>query len=95
MVMEVNKEKAYRYNMNEFVEQFDKLKDTYLDKPLAILQNSINELVKKNNQIKEASDNIQEIIDKINKNYLDAIQDKLDKFKDKVLKAGKKVEGWW
>ena len=93
MVMEVNKEKAYRYNMNEFVEQFDKLKDTYLDKPLATLQNSINELVKKNNQIKEASDNIQEIIDKINKNYLDAIQDKLDKFKDKVLKAGKKVEG--
>ena len=72
------------------MQEFDDIKNTYLDKPLGLLEKAIEEISKNSNSIRTAVQNIDAQCDKINESYINQIQNKIDKyeikFNGKILK---------
>lgn len=85
-------EKIELKNAKELMNEFSKLKNTYLDKPLEGLQKNIDSLRKNNESIIKASKNIEEAIENITRNYLKVIQDKLESFDIKINRSYKRNE---
>lgn len=79
-------------SFKEFEDEFEKLKNTYLDKPLDQLSSIIESIATQNEKIEVASKSIQDNIDKIKSSYLKSIQEKLNKFSIKVEKNYKKID---
>lgn len=80
-------------NALELKNQFESLKNTYLDKPLEQLEKNIEAIRKNNDSILKASRNIEEVCDTIARSYLNSIQEKLNKFEIKINREYKKYEG--
>lgn len=80
-----NKEKLELKEANELVEEFNKLKNTYLDKPLESLTKSINTLKDNNEQILTYARKNDEEISKIIDDKLKAIREKIERFDIKKL----------
>lgn len=74
-----------------FIEEFNNLKNTYLDKPLESLRKEIEDIAKYNENIFKASQKISDSCEKISKKYIDEIVSKLDKFEVKIEKEYKKL----
>lgn len=74
----------------DLMEEFNKLKNTYLDKPLESLEKNINDILKQNESIRNASNKINELCDKTINNYIKDIEEKLNKFEIKINKEYKK-----
>ncbi len=68
----------------EIIEEFDSIKNTYLDKPLEALAKCLNNINKNSEDIKKACKNIDEENDKIKRNYINQIADKINKFEVKL-----------
>ena len=72
------------------MQEFEDIKNTYLDKPLGLLEKAIEEISKNSNNIRTAVQNIDTQCDKINESYINQIQNKIDKyeikFNGKILK---------
>ena len=72
------------------MQEFEDIKNTYLDKPLGLLEKAIEEISKNSNNIRTAVQNIDAQCDKINESYINQIQNKIDKyeikFNGKILK---------
>jgi len=62
------------------IESFEKIKSTYLDKPLTSLKGKLDDLMKKNAAIRKASNEIDSIIDDITSSYIREIEEKINKF---------------
>lgn len=77
-------------NTIELNEEFNKLKNTYLDKPLESLSKNIETIRKNNESIIKASKTIDDTIDTITKNYLSIIETKLSTFEIKINRAYKR-----
>jgi chromosome segregation ATPase len=77
-------------NINEFITEFDKLKNTYLDKPLDALQKEIDGIRKANSSIQDAVGKINTHCDNVISKYLNDITDKLDKYYKGIIKSYKK-----
>lgn len=73
-------------NKLDLIEEFDKIKKTYLDDPLEALEKQIFAIIKSSETIKKASNDIDLACEKINNNYIKKIVDKIDKFEIKVKK---------
>ena len=72
------------------MQEFEDIKNTYLDKPLGLLEKAIEEISKNSNNIRTAVQNIDTQCDRINESYINQIQNKIDKyeikFNGKILK---------
>ncbi len=71
----------------DLIEEFNKIKDTYLDKPLNRLSDIVEEIIKQSSTIKEASRKIDDNCDKIKRTYILEITEKINKFDLKLEKT--------
>ena len=79
-------------NINELMEEFDKIKNTYLDKPLESLIKNIETIKKNNDAVIKASKTIDDTIDAITKNYINMIESKISNFEVKINRAYKRLD---
>ncbi len=73
---------------NELLEEFDAIKNTYLDKPLEALRKNIDEIIKNSEAIKTAANKIDEQCDKVKRSYIAQIEEKINKYE---LNLNKKI----
>lgn len=78
-------------SQEELMEEFARLKETYLDKPLETLRKNIDDLSSSNESIIKSARKIEDIIEKIKKSYLDSIDAKISKFDISINKAYRKA----
>lgn len=76
----------------DFKEEFDRLKNTYLDKPLEKLTKDLSEIKKNNDNIINAAKRIEDSYDSIMRNYINVIMDKINNFDLKISREYKKFE---
>ena len=76
----------------ELLEQFEKLKQTYLEKGLETLEKNVNDIKKKSASIIEAAESIDKYCNTIITSYLNTIKDKLDKFQVNISREYRKFE---
>lgn len=79
-------------SQDEFIEEFNNLKNTYLDKPLNSMKSQIETISKQNKAINDASKKIEEAIETITKNYINEIENKLERFDVKINKSYSKLD---
>ena len=79
-------------SQEELMEEFARLKETYLDKPLESLRKNIDDLSSSNESIIKSARKIEDIIEKIKKSYLDSIDAKISKFDISINKAYRKAD---
>ena len=70
LILADNQQQLEIKNSRELMEEFDSLKNTYLDKPLEQLNKNIEDILKQNESILKASKSIDDICSKITKNYI-------------------------
>ena len=70
----------------DLINEFDNIKNTYLDKPIELLEKSISAINTNSESIKKACRNIDEQCDKIIRSYINQIIEKLNKFELKLQK---------
>ncbi len=85
------KEKIELRSMIELNELFDKLKQTYLDKPLDTLRSKIDSIKSNSEVITKAARKIDETCSSVITNYILEITEKLNKFDIQLNKGYKKV----
>jgi len=90
LILGEKEEKLALKNAYELSEEFDSLKNTYLDKPLDALQNNVNDILSQSESIRKASNKITESCDKIINNYIGSIQSKLSNFEIKINRGYKR-----
>ena len=90
MVLADKKEKLDLKNSLDLLEEFNNLKNTYLDKPLESLEKNITDILSQSDSIRKASNKITESCEKIVNNYINDIENKLSKFEIKINKSYKK-----
>lgn len=71
----------------DLIEEFNKIKETYLDDPLEALEKQVTAILKSSETIKKASNDIDNACEKINNSYIKKIIDKIDKFELKLNKT--------
>lgn len=76
----------------EFLSEFEKVKNTYLDKPLELLGKELDNIRKANSNIQEAALKINQAIDNIINKYVSEINSKIDKFTSNMTKSYKKLD---
>lgn len=89
IVLEKEKEKLEIKDKLELIEEFESIKNTYLEKPLAQLTKNIESIKKQNDILKKASNAIEIEIESITRSYLNSINDKISKFDVKMKKLVK------
>ena len=68
------------------IDQFEAIKNTYLDKPLAALEKQVNEIRSQSEKVSTAARKIDEACDAITRSYLNIISDKISKFEVELNK---------
>ena len=92
-LININKESQIELkNINELMDEFDKIKNTYLDKPLEVLIKNIDNIKKNNDIVIKASTAIDDTIDAITKNYINMIESKISNFEVKINRAYKRLD---
>ncbi len=76
---------------NDFNEEFEKIKKSYLNDPLDKLTKRIDDIRRNNETIIKASKSIEDSIEFITRNYLNLIQNKLETFEVKINREYKKM----
>ncbi len=71
----------------DLIEEFNKIKETYLDDPLEALEKQVSAILKSSESIRKASNDIDTACEKINNSYIKKIIDKIDKFELKLNKT--------
>ena len=75
----------------EFMEEFEKIKLTYLDKPLTQLENRVTEIKKQAGYIVTAGNKINDECENITKMYIKSIEDKLETFTVQLGRSYKRL----
>lgn len=70
----------------DLIEAFNSIKNTYLDKPLELLEKQIGIILKSSASIKKAANDVDEACDKINCSYISQITSKINNFELKLEK---------
>ena len=65
------------------IDEFEEIKKTYLDKPLESLEKSVEAISNSSESIKKACKNIDDQCDKINRSYINQIEEKISKYEIK------------
>ena len=92
LILKDNEEKLEYKNITELFEEFDSIKNTYLDKPLELLAKQVSDIASNNETILKMSNKIAESCKKITDSYLTQITEKLSKFEVKITKQYKKIK---
>ena len=71
----------------DLIEEFNKIKETYLDDPLEALEKQVSAILKSSESIRKASNDIDTACEKINNSYIKKIIDKIEKFELKLNKT--------
>ncbi len=71
----------------DLIEEFKKIKETYLDNPLEALEKQVTAILKSSETIRKASNAIDSACEKINNSYIKKIIDKIDTFEIKLNRA--------
>lgn len=79
------KEKIELEDINKIIADFEKLKTTYLDKPLETLVKEIENIKANGQTIIETANKINQSCENITIKYIDIIKDKIDKFNIKKI----------
>ena len=87
LLLSKEKEAIALKGKRELIEEFETIKDTYLDKPLVSLEKSIEAIALNSDSIKKACKNIDEQCDKVNRSYINQIVEKINKFELKLEKG--------
>ena len=89
----VNADKQNKLELKNSIElsnEFEALKNTYLDKPLEGLESNVKDILKQSEIIISAGNKVSESCNKIVNSYINQIHDKLSKFDVKISKEYKK-----
>lgn len=86
LVLSKEKEILELKDKTDLIQEFNTIKETYLDKPLNALENNISSIYSSSDSIKAACRNIEEQCEKVKKNYISQITEKLAKFELKINK---------
>lgn len=84
LILNNEKENLELKTKNDLIEEFNQIKETYLDKPLEALNKALEAILASSEDIKKASRKIDENCDKVKRSYLAQINDKLSKFELKL-----------
>lgn len=80
-LIKINDEKNLELkSKTDIIENFNAIKNTYLDKPLQSLEKDINEISKKADTIKSCADSINSYCENIRDKYINQIKNKIDNF---------------
>lgn len=71
----------------DLIEEFNRIKETYLDNPLEALERQVTAILKSSESIRKASNDIDSACEKINNSYIKKIIDKIDTFEVKLNKV--------
>ncbi len=74
-------------DQQDLIEEFNKIKETYLDKPLEQLKKQVENIQKIAQNIKESVDKIQLYCEDIHQKYIQQIEQKIDRFDLKLEKS--------
>lgn len=69
---------------HQLIEDFNKIKNTYLDKPLASLETTIDTIIKNSSIVKDAAKKIDDSCEKIKNDYILEIEQKITRFELKL-----------
>lgn len=69
---------------HQLIEDFNKIKNTYLDKPLASLETTIETIIKNSTAVKDAAKKIDDCCEKIKSDYILEIEQKITRFELKL-----------
>ena len=92
LVLSKEKEIVELRSKLDLADEFEKIKETYLDKPLESLDKQIDAIIKSSESIKKASNEIDATCEKIKSSYINNILDKISKFEIKLNKLTKKLD---
>ena len=70
----------------DIIEEFNKIKESYLDNPLTSLEKQVNSITKSSESIKKAAADIDTACEAINEKYIKKINDKISTFEVKLNK---------
>ena len=76
----------------ELAEEFDNIKNTYLDKPLESLSKQIESIRSESDKLKDSARKIDDACDKITRTYILEIENKIQRFELKLNKIEKKID---
>ncbi|MBQ9899846.1 MAG: DUF2130 domain-containing protein [Acholeplasmatales bacterium] len=74
-------------NKLDLLSEFEEIKKTYLDKPLEMLEKAIATITSNTEAITKAVKNIDDQCDKINKSYINQINEKINKYELKLNRS--------
>lgn len=86
ILMLKEKEDLLLKDKQSVIDQFEAIKNTYLDKPLAALEKQVNEIRSQSEKVSTAARKIDESCDAITRSYLNIISDKISKFEVELNK---------
>ena len=92
LIQEKSKEEEQFKSRQQIEDDFAKIKNTYLDKPLLVLKNRLDEISKNNQNIQKANLAIETAVSDITTHYINQIEDKLSRFELALEKDVKKIE---
>lgn len=92
LILADEQEKLELLNSKELLDQFNELKNTYIDKPILSLKTNIEKIKKNNDSIIMASKAIEDCCYDIINRQLEAIQEKLSRFEIKISSAYRKYD---
>ncbi len=90
LLLKKESEKLELKNKLDFLSEFEKIKNTYLDKPLDVLEAQIEKITKSSEAITKANEAIKATCDDMISKYINSIQEKLAKFDAKLNQNFKK-----
>lgn len=74
------------------IEEFESIKKTYLDNPLTLLSNKINDIQKQTKNLRDATEKIDSLCEDVKVSYINKIIDKINSFELKSKKITKKLD---
>ena len=86
ILMLKEKEDLLLKDKQSVIDQFESIKNTYLDKPLATLEKQVNEIRSQSEKVSTAARKIDEACDAITRSYLNIISEKISKFEVELNK---------
>ena len=93
LIFSKEKENIELLDKLSLIEEFNSIKNTYLDKPLESLEKAIDDILKNSEAIKKACRSIDDSCDKINKSYINQIEEKINRYELKLQRGIiKKIE---
>ena len=92
LIQEKEDEQEKFKSKQEILDDFEAIKNTYLDKPLESMKKELDNISKSNEAIRTANTKIEQAVANITAHYISQIESKIDSFEIKLNRNIKKIE---